>query len=125
VKVGADKDQAKLPKIYYVNWFRKNDAGKFVWPGFGENSRVLKWIVERLDGTAEGVETPIGVLPTKESLDTEGLELSDADLDFLLTVDKGAWREEAALVPDHFNTFGDHTPKELWDEHQALVERLG
>ncbi len=65
------------------------------------------------------------MLPTKESLDTEGLELSDADLDFLLTVDKGAWREEAALVPDHFNTFGDHTPKELWDEHQALVERLG
>ncbi|MEU2756079.1 phosphoenolpyruvate carboxykinase (GTP) [Streptomyces sp. ZG43] len=125
VKVGADKDQAKLPKIYYVNWFRKNDAGKFVWPGFGENSRVLKWIVERLDGTAEGVETPIGVLPTKESLDTEGLEISDADLDFLLTVDKGAWREEAALVPDHFNTFGDHTPKELWDEHRALVERLG
>ncbi|RZE09106.1 phosphoenolpyruvate carboxykinase (GTP) [Streptomyces albidoflavus] len=125
VKVGADKDQAKLPKIYYVNWFRKNDAGKFVWPGFGENSRVLKWIVERLDGTAEGVETPIGVLPTKESLDTAGLEISDADLDFLLTVDKGAWREEAALVPDHFNTFGDHTPKELWDEHQALVERLG
>ncbi|QPA01169.1 phosphoenolpyruvate carboxykinase (GTP) [Streptomyces violascens] len=125
VKVGADKDQAKLPKIYYVNWFRKNDAGKFVWPGFGENSRVLKWIVERLDGTAEGVETPIGVLPTKESLDTEDLEISDADLDFLLTVDKGAWREEAALVPDHFNTFGDHTPKELWDEHRALVERLG
>ncbi|MFF5617005.1 phosphoenolpyruvate carboxykinase (GTP) [Streptomyces albidoflavus] len=125
VKVGADKDQAKLPKIYYVNWFRKNDAGKFVWPGFGENSRVLKWIVERLDGTAEGVETPIGVLPTKESLDTAGLEISDADLDFLLTVDKGAWREEAALVPDHFNTFGDHTPKELWDEHRALVERLG
>ena len=125
VKVGADKDQAKLPKIYYVNWFRKNDAGKFVWPGFGENSRVLKWIVERLDGTAEGVETPIGVLPTKESLDTEGLDISEADLDFLLTVDKGAWREEAALVPDHFNTFGDHTPKELWDEHRALVERLG
>ncbi|WP_436737033.1 phosphoenolpyruvate carboxykinase (GTP) [Streptomyces sp. BBFR102] len=125
VKVGADKDQAKLPKIYYVNWFRKNDAGKFVWPGFGENSRVLKWIVERLDGTAEGVETPIGVLPTKESLDTEGLDISDTDLDFLLTVDKGAWREEAALVPGHFNTFGDHTPKELWDEHRALVERLG
>lgn len=125
VKVGADKDQAKLPKIYYVNWFRKDDAGKFVWPGFGENSRVLKWIVERLDGTAEGVETPIGVLPTKESLDTEGLDITDADLDFLLTVDKGAWREEAALVPEHFNTFGDHTPKELWDEHRALVERLG
>ncbi|MEE1771503.1 phosphoenolpyruvate carboxykinase (GTP) [Streptomyces sp. JV185] len=125
VKVGADKDQAKLPKIYYVNWFRKNEAGKFVWPGFGENSRVLKWIVERLDGKAEGVESPIGVLPAKGSLDTDGLDLSESDLDFLLNVDKEVWREEAALVPEHLNTFGDHTPKELWDEYRALVERLG
>ncbi|WP_406146293.1 phosphoenolpyruvate carboxykinase (GTP) [Streptomyces sp. NBC_01012] len=126
VEVGADKaDQSKLPKIYYVNWFRKNDAGKFVWPGFGENSRVLKWIVERLEGTAEGVETPIGVLPAKGSLDTEGLELSDSDLDFLLTVDKEVWREEASLIPEHLNTFGDHTPEELWEEYRALVRRLG
>ncbi|MFF3394239.1 phosphoenolpyruvate carboxykinase (GTP) [Streptomyces sp. NPDC002669] len=125
IKVGADKDQSKLPKIYYVNWFRKNDAGKFVWPGFGENSRVLKWIVERLDGAAEGVETPIGILPAKGALDTDGLDLSDADLDFLLDVDKEIWREEASLVPEHLNTFGDHTPKELWDEYRALVQRLG
>ncbi|MFF3953190.1 phosphoenolpyruvate carboxykinase (GTP) [Streptomyces sp. NPDC001890] len=125
IKVGADKDQSKLPKIYYVNWFRKNDAGKFVWPGFGENSRVLKWIVERLDGKAEGVESPIGILPAKGSLDTDGLDLSESDLDFLLNVDKEVWREEAALVPEHLNTFGDHTPKELWDEYRALVERLG
>ncbi|MEU6378339.1 phosphoenolpyruvate carboxykinase (GTP) [Streptomyces sp. NPDC046909] len=125
VDVAKDKDQSKLPKIYYVNWFRKNDEGKFVWPGFGENSRVLKWIVERLDGKAEGVETPIGVLPAKGALDTKGLELSESDLDFLLTVDKEVWREEAALVPEHLNTFGEHTPKELWDEYRALVERLG
>ncbi|MEU0111971.1 phosphoenolpyruvate carboxykinase (GTP) [Streptomyces sp. NPDC006251] len=125
IDVAKDKDQSKLPKIYYVNWFRKDDEGKFVWPGFGENSRVLKWIVERLDGTAEGVETPIGILPTKDALDTNGLELADSDLEFLLTVDKEVWREEAALVPDHLNTFGDHTPKELWDEYRALVERLG
>ncbi|MEU6803378.1 phosphoenolpyruvate carboxykinase (GTP) [Streptomyces neyagawaensis] len=125
IDVAKDKDQSKLPKIYYVNWFRKDDQGKFVWPGFGENSRVLKWIVERLDGKAEGVETPIGVLPTASALDTAGLDLSSSDLDFLLTVDKEVWREEAALVPDHLNTFGDHTPKELWDEYQALVERLG
>ncbi|MCX5341252.1 phosphoenolpyruvate carboxykinase (GTP) [Streptomyces sp. R-74717] len=126
IKVGADKpDQSKLPKIYYVNWFRKNDAGKFVWPGFGENSRVLKWIVERLEGKAEGVETPIGVLPAKGALDTEGLDLSDSDLDFLLDVDKEVWREEAGLIPEHLNTFGDHTPKELWDEYRALVQRLG
>ncbi|MEU1312124.1 phosphoenolpyruvate carboxykinase (GTP) [Streptomyces cinnamoneus] len=125
IKVGADKDQAKLPKIYYVNWFRKNDAGKFVWPGFGENSRVLKWIVERLEGKAEGVETPIGILPTRAALDTEGLDLPEEDLDFLLKVDTEVWREEAALVPEHLNTFGDHTPKELWDEYRALVQRLG
>jgi phosphoenolpyruvate carboxykinase (GTP) len=125
IDVAKGRDQAKLPKIYYVNWFRKNDAGKFVWPGFGENSRVLKWIVDRLDGRAEGVETPIGVLPAKGALDTKGLDLSESDLDFLLTVDKDVWREEAALVPDHLNTFGDHTPKELWDEYRALVERLG
>ncbi|MFE7838695.1 phosphoenolpyruvate carboxykinase (GTP) [Streptomyces sp. NPDC057474] len=125
VDVAKGKDQAKLPKIYYVNWFRKNDEGKFVWPGFGENSRVLKWIVDRLDGKAEGVETPIGILPTPQALDTEGLDLSSSDLDFLLTVDKEVWREEAALVPEHLNTFGDHTPKELWDEYRALVSRLG
>ncbi|MEU5811440.1 phosphoenolpyruvate carboxykinase (GTP) [Streptomyces sp. NPDC047718] len=125
IKVGASADAAKLPKIYYVNWFRKNDAGKFVWPGFGENSRVLKWIVGRLDGTAEGVETPIGILPTKESLDLDGLDIADEDLEFLLTVDKKVWREEAALVPEHLNTYGEHTPKELWDQYHALVERLG
>ncbi len=128
VKVGKKDDAeaaAKLPKIYYVNWFRKDAGGRFVWPGFGENSRVLKWIVDRLDGKAEGVETPIGVLPTREALDTDGLGMADADLDLLLTVDKDVWREEAALVPDHLNTFGDHTPKEMWDEYHALVKRLG
>ncbi|MCP3755609.1 phosphoenolpyruvate carboxykinase (GTP) [Streptomyces sp. TBY4] len=125
VDVAKDKDQSKLPKIYYVNWFRKNDAGKFVWPGFGENSRVLKWIVGRLDGTAEGVETPIGILPTVASLDTDGLDLPAADLEFLLTVDKEVWRDEASLVPEHLNTYGDHTPKELWDQYEALVARLG
>ncbi|MFF7141506.1 phosphoenolpyruvate carboxykinase (GTP) [Streptomyces nodosus] len=125
IEVAKDKDQSKLPKIYYVNWFRKNDEGRFVWPGFGENSRVLKWIVERLEGRAEGVETPIGILPAEQALDTDGLELSESDLDFLLTVDKDVWREEAALIPEHLNTFGDHTPKELWDEYRALVQRLG
>lgn len=125
IDVAKGKDQSKLPKIYYVNWFRKNDAGKFVWPGFGENSRVLKWIVERLDGAAEGVETPIGILPTIASLDTDGLDLPADDLEFLLTVDKEVWRDEASLVPAHLNTYGDHTPKELWNQYEALVERLG
>ncbi|WP_326807642.1 MULTISPECIES: phosphoenolpyruvate carboxykinase (GTP) [unclassified Streptomyces] len=125
LEVGEGADAAKLPKIYYVNWFKKDESGKFVWPGFGENSRVLKWIVERLNGETEGVETPIGILPKKEDLYTEGLGLSDADLDFILAVDKDVWREEAALVPEHLNTFGDHTPTALWDEYRALVKRLG
>lgn len=81
--------------------------------------------MDRLDGRAEGVETPIGILPAKGALDTKGLDLTEADLDFLLTVDKDVWREEAALVPEHLNTFGEHTPKELWDEYRALVRRLG
>jgi phosphoenolpyruvate carboxykinase (GTP) len=125
IRMGQHRDESGLPRIYYVNWFRKNDAGRFVWPGFGENSRVLKWIVERLEGAAEGVETPIGILPTKDALDTDGLDITDEDLDYLLTVDKDAWREEASLVPEHLVTFGDHTPKELWDEYRALVRRLG
>ncbi|WP_374118455.1 phosphoenolpyruvate carboxykinase (GTP) [Streptomyces sp. 8L] len=125
LEVGADRDPAKLPKIYYVNWFRKDEKGSFVWPGFGENSRVLKWIVERLDGTADGVATPIGTLPTRDAIDTEGLGLSEDDLDLLLTVDKEIWREEAGLIPAHLATFGDHAPAALWDEYRALVQRLG
>ncbi|KJS56003.1 phosphoenolpyruvate carboxykinase (GTP) [Streptomyces rubellomurinus] len=125
LKVGAQADAAKLPKIYYVNWFRKNAEGKFVWPGYGENSRVLKWIVERLEGTGEGVETPIGVLPTVEGFDLGDLKLSEEDLDLLFTVDADIWRQEAALVPAHLELFGEHTPKELWDEYRNLVARLG
>ncbi|GAA1015420.1 phosphoenolpyruvate carboxykinase [GTP] [Acrocarpospora pleiomorpha] len=113
---------AQLPKIYYVNWFRKDDQGRFVWPGFGENSRVLKWIVDRLNGQASAVETPIGRLPV--SLDIEGLDISPEDLSLLLTVDPEVWREEAALVPEFFRTFGDHLPKELWEEYHALLARL-
>ncbi|POM23876.1 Phosphoenolpyruvate carboxykinase [GTP] [Actinomadura rubteroloni] len=124
LKIGRSTDAEKLPRIYYVNWFRKNADGKFIWPGFGENSRVLKWIVERLNGRADAVKTPIGHLPTRAALDTDGLVIDDADLDTLLSVDGEVWKQEAALVPDHFNTFGDHLPKELWDEYNALVNRL-
>ncbi|MEV4368407.1 phosphoenolpyruvate carboxykinase (GTP) [Nonomuraea sp. NPDC049637] len=114
---------AKLPRIYYVNWFRKNDEGKFIWPGFGENSRVLKWIVDRLNGEAKANPTAIGLLPAE--LDTDGLDLSEEDLRTLLSVDRDVWREEAALIPAHFEKFGDHLPKELWDEYDALLDRLG
>ncbi|WP_396711020.1 phosphoenolpyruvate carboxykinase (GTP) [Microbispora sp. H11081] len=123
LKIGTMTDAEKLPKIYYVNWFRKDANGRFVWPGFGENSRVLKWIVDRLNGVADAVPTAIGNLPA--SLDTEGLDLAPEDLELLLSVDAEVWREEAALVPAHLETFGEHTPQELWDEYRALVERLG
>jgi phosphoenolpyruvate carboxykinase (GTP) len=124
LSIGRATSEESLPRIYYVNWFRKDDAGRFLWPGYGENSRVLKWIVERLDGTAEGVDTPIGVVPTRDALDTSGLDVSDADLDVLLSVDPATWRQEAALIPEHFERFGDHLPKELWAEYEALLARL-
>jgi phosphoenolpyruvate carboxykinase (GTP) len=115
---------SELPRIYYVNWFRKDDNGKWLWPGFGENSRVLKWIIGRIDGTAEGVETPIGVLPSKQALDLEGLDMPEADLDLLLSVDADVWKKEAALMPEYFAQFGDRLPQAITDEHQALLERL-
>ncbi|MEV4014758.1 phosphoenolpyruvate carboxykinase (GTP) [Nonomuraea angiospora] len=122
LEIGRRKG-AKLPRIYYVNWFRKNAEGKFIWPGFGENSRVLKWIVDRLNGEAKAVPTAIGLLPA--DLDTEGLDLTEEDLRTLLSVDKEVWREEASLIPAHFDKFGSHLPKELWDEYNALLDRLG
>jgi phosphoenolpyruvate carboxykinase (GTP) len=125
LKIGASTEADKLPRIYFVNWFRKNDAGKYVWPGFGENSRVLKWISERLAGTADATDTPIGRVPTRDSLDLDGLELSDETLDILLTVDAETWREEAALVRPHYERFGEHLPAALWDELDTLNARLG
>jgi phosphoenolpyruvate carboxykinase (GTP) len=123
LKVGQ-KPGAKLPKIYFVNWFRKDENGKFVWPGFGENSRVLKWVFERLAGRADAVHSPIGLLPTKQSLDTDGLKITDAQLDLLLSVDKVVWAEEASLIPPAYEKFGVRLPKALWDQHAALVQRL-
>jgi phosphoenolpyruvate carboxykinase (GTP) len=123
--VGDKADAAKLPRLFYVNWFRKDAKGRFVWPGFGENSRVLKWIVERLSGDAEATKTPIGYLPAPGALDLDGLELSEADLDLLLTVDVPAWQREAELIPEFFQTFGDSLPPRLWEEYQQLTDRLG
>ncbi|MDX6199420.1 MAG: phosphoenolpyruvate carboxykinase, partial [Actinomycetota bacterium] len=124
LEIGDMTDADRLPKIYYVNWFRKDPKGKWLWPGFGENSRVLKWIVDRLEGTAEGVETPIGRLPKREELDLDGLDVSDADLDHLLSVDTAVWKQEAGLIPEFFAQFGEHLPKALAEEHAHLVERL-
>ncbi len=125
LKLGEGADPAKAPSIYFVNWFRKDKAGKFVWPGYGDNSRVLKWIVERLDGEASAVDTPIGRVPAPGALDVSGLGLTDAQLDLLLTVDPVVWRQEAALISPDYELFGDRLPEGLWEEHRALLERLG
>jgi phosphoenolpyruvate carboxykinase (GTP) len=124
LETGKSAEADKLPRIYMVNWFRKDADGKFAWPGFGENSRVLKWICERLDGTAEAVETPIGNLPTRESLDTEGLSIDDRHLDVLLSIDPSVWKQEADGIAADYNALGERLPAELWDEHAALVRRL-
>jgi phosphoenolpyruvate carboxykinase (GTP) len=126
LKMGENApDPAKLPRIFFVNWFRKDERGKFVWPGYGDNSRVLKWIVDRLAGRAEAVETAIGLLPAPGSLDVSGLNLSQAQLDLLLTVDVNIWRQEAALTPAFYERFGDRLPAALWAELDALTDRLG
>ncbi len=115
---------AQLPKIFFVNWFRKNQDGKFVWPGFGDNIRVLAWALARVEGEAAAIDTPIGRLPTAEALDLSGLTLSDADLTLLLGVDRDVWAEEAKLIPGFFEQFGDRMPGALWDEYGALLQRL-
>jgi phosphoenolpyruvate carboxykinase (GTP) len=125
LSLGRGHDPARLPRLFYVNWFRKDASGRFVWPGFGENIRVLKWIIGRLNGQAEAVATPIGYLPAPGSLDLDGLEVSWADLALLLTVDTQAWKLEAEHIPEHFQTFHRHLPARLRDLHEELTERLG
>ncbi len=124
LKIGDTADAAKLPRLYAVNWFRKNADGQFAWPGFGENSRVLKWITERLNGRAAAEATPIGYLPAEGALDTGGLGISDADLKLLLSVEVGTWLDEADHAREYFTMFGSHLPERLWQEYEALVERL-
>jgi phosphoenolpyruvate carboxykinase (GTP) len=116
---------AKLPKIYNVNWFRKSHGGDFLWPGFGENGRVLKWIFERCDGTAKAVETPIGNLPARGEIDLTGLDdVSQEDLAELLRVDVPGWLSEVRSVTEYYEIFGERVPAELAAELAALKERL-
>jgi len=125
IKVGKDNDPRKLPKIFYVNWFRRGDEGEFLWPGFGENSRVLKWVVERIDGRAEGVETPIGYVPTPEALDTTGLDVTQDELRQVLNVDVEEWKAEIPQITEWFEKFGESLPAVLWTELDGLKARLG
>jgi phosphoenolpyruvate carboxykinase (GTP) len=124
LKLGAEADAEKLPKIFYVNWFRKADDGHFMWPGFGENSRVLEWVFRRCDGDAEAIETPIGLVPAPGSLNVDGLDIDDADLEALLTVDEAAVAAEIDQVRGHLDSVGDSLPGTLRDELAALEQRL-
>jgi phosphoenolpyruvate carboxykinase (GTP) len=123
--VGRHSTPENLPKIFYVNWFRRGADGRWLWPGFGENSRVLEWVFERVAGRGDAVDTPIGLIPTKEGLDTVGLDITEEDLDELLEVNPEDWRREVPLIREHFATFGDRLPKTLADEVDELERRLG
>jgi phosphoenolpyruvate carboxykinase (GTP) len=124
LKIGASADASKLPKLFWVNWFRKSPEGKFLWPGFGENSRVLKWVLDRLDGKVDAVDTAIGRVPTTESLDTAGLDVDPTTLAELLSVDSESWRQEVPQIEGHYATLGSHLPGELRDQLAALEKRL-
>jgi len=124
MNVGKDRDKDKLPKIYYVNWFQKNEEGEFIWPGFGENSRVLKWIFERTEGNGEAEKTPIGYVPGENGLDLEGLSLSKEKLKELFKIDREAWKEEVEGLKEYFEKFGDHLPSAIKEELTGLEKRL-
>jgi phosphoenolpyruvate carboxykinase (GTP) len=115
---------ARLPKLFWVNWFRRGEDGSFLWPGFGDNSRVLKWVLERLDGSAGATDTPIGKVPTPESLDTSGLDLDDDVVEELLAVDAESWRQEIPLIEDQFEFIGERLPDTLADQLDELEKRL-
>ena len=113
----------KLPKIFHVNWFRKNDQG-FIWPGFGDNLRVLEWIINRCQYNTEAIETPIGFLPKPEDIDTSGLEITKESMDELLHVDKDQWLHEMESIKEYFQEYGDRMPQRLLDEHGKVVKAL-
>jgi phosphoenolpyruvate carboxykinase (GTP) len=122
LKMGAKSDEA--PAIYHVNWFQTGPDGAFLWPGFGENLRVLRWILARVRGKADAVRSPIGFLPTRDSLDISGLNLPESSLSRLLSVDREAWTRELAEMEAFFKKFGPRLPEELWQEHDRLTRRL-
>ena len=124
LEMGEKTDETKLPRIFYVNWFRKDEDGGWLWPGFGENSRVLKWIVERISGEVDATETPIGYVPAKNAIDTSGIDVTEEQMTELLDVDKEEWLNEIESIREHYARFEDRLPKVLSDELDALEARL-
>jgi phosphoenolpyruvate carboxykinase (GTP) len=119
LKIGESADASKLPKIFWVNWFRKSPEGTFLWPGFGENSRVLEWVLDRVEGGSDAVDTAIGRVPTPDALDLDAATLTE-----LLRVDNEAWRQEIPLIEGHYAHIGEAIPGALRDQLAALEKRL-
>lgn len=124
MNIGERTDTDKLPKIFNVNWFHKGSDGKFLWPGFGDNSRVLKWIFERVSGAGDAIETPIGIMPAPAAIDISGLDVTDADMQELLTVDKELWLQEVESIREYYASYGPHLPQEMAAQLDALAARL-
>jgi phosphoenolpyruvate carboxykinase (GTP) len=124
LSIGAATTPDKLPRLFWVNWFRRGEDGSFLWPGFGENSRVLKWVVERLSGSAGAVDTPIGRVPASGALDTAGLDVDPETVSRLVEVDPESWRAELPQLEEHYRSLGDHVPQPLRDQLETLEKRL-
>jgi phosphoenolpyruvate carboxykinase (GTP) len=118
-------DRSKLPKIFFVNWFRKSAEGKWLWPGFGDNSRVLKWICERVEGGGKAVKTPIGYLPAEDAIDLSGSKVTAADIKELLRVDTEGWKKEIADIGSNYDKFGARLPAAMRGQLDELKARLG
>jgi len=124
IDIGKNSDESKLPKVFFVNWFRRDEEGRFLWPGFGENSRVLKWVVDRIEQTAGGRSTPIGIVPSVEDLDLDGLDIDPDDVAKALEVDADEWRAELPLIEEWFEFVGEKLPTGIKDEFDGLKQRL-
>jgi phosphoenolpyruvate carboxykinase (GTP) len=122
--IGNATDADKLPKLFWVNWFRRDEDGSFLWPGFGDNSRVLRWVIERVGGEGDAVDTAIGRVPTVGAIDTSGLDIDDATMAKLLEVDAESWRQELPQLRDHYAGIGDTVPAALREQLEALEKRL-
>jgi phosphoenolpyruvate carboxykinase (GTP) len=124
IDLGKNADESKMPAVFFVNWFRRGDNGRFLWPGFGENSRVLKWAIERIEHQADGKSTPIGIVPTAADLDLDGLDVDASDVDEALAVNADEWRKELPLIEEWFEFVGEKLPTGIKDEFDALKTRL-
>ncbi|MGA0863257.1 MAG: phosphoenolpyruvate carboxykinase domain-containing protein, partial [Ilumatobacteraceae bacterium] len=124
LKIGSATKSENLPKIFFVNWFRRDENGRFLWPGFGENSRVLKWVFERIEGTTSAVKTEIGWLPGTGDLDTTGMDVNEADLAEILSVDVDGWKQAIPQIRDHYASFGGKVPAQLVKELDTLASAL-